>query len=54
MNRRLLIALAALLLGAFSTPRADAAGGLYMGGGLGRSTVKHEIPSRGAIGSTSS
>ena len=45
MNRRLLVAVAVLLLGALSAPRADAAGGLYIGAGLGRSTMKDETPS---------
>lgn len=44
MNRKLLIALAALLSGAFAAPRADAAGGLYLGTGIGRSTMKDENP----------
>jgi hypothetical protein len=42
MNRKLLITLAALLSGAFAAPRAHAAGGLYLGAGIGRSTVKDE------------
>ena len=45
MNRKLLITLAVVLLGVFSTPRADAASGLYLGAGLGRSTIKDDTGS---------
>lgn len=45
MNRKLLITFAALLLGAFATPGAYAARGLYLGAGLGQSTVKDSTSS---------
>jgi opacity protein-like surface antigen len=40
MNRKLSVTLAALLLSGLCISRVDAAGGLYLGAGLGQSTVK--------------
>ena len=40
MNRKLFVALATALLGAISIPQAYAAGGLYLGAGVGDSTIK--------------
>jgi hypothetical protein len=40
MNRKLFAILAAVLFGAISIPQAEAAGGLYLGGGLGQSTIQ--------------
>jgi hypothetical protein len=47
MNRKLSIALAALLLSVLSVSRADAASGLYIGAGLGQSTVKTDVTGSG-------
>jgi len=40
MNRKLFVALATALLGAISIPQAYAAGGLYLGAGVGQSTIQ--------------
>jgi len=40
MNRILSVTLAAVLLSGLCLSRADAAGGLYLGAGLGQSTIK--------------
>ena len=40
MNRKLSVTLAALLLSGLCISRVDAAGGLYLGAGLGQATIK--------------
>jgi OmpA-like transmembrane domain len=45
MNRKLLTTLAAALLSTLSISHADAAGGLYLGAGLGQATIKDDTGS---------
>jgi opacity protein-like surface antigen len=45
MNRKLLMTLAAALLSSFSVSHAEAAGGLYVGAGVGQSTIKADTGS---------
>ena len=45
MNRKLLMTLAAALLSSFSVSHADAAGGLYVGAGVGQATIKADTSS---------
>ena len=45
MNRKPWIALAATLLSALWISRAEAAGGLYLGAGLGQATIKDDTGS---------
>src|SRR4029077_14801020 len=40
MNRKLLVTIAAALLGGLPISQAGAASGLYLGGGIGQSTIK--------------
>jgi outer membrane immunogenic protein len=43
MNRKLLVTIAAALLSSLSISQAGAAGGLYLGGGIGQSGIKDNV-----------
>jgi len=45
MNRKLLMTLAAALLGGFTVSNADAASGLYVGAGVGQASIKDDTGS---------